>query len=103
MQGESFKPILQSADARGRNAWLYEHFPVFPIPIPGITAIRTKRYKYIEYHNDVRPKELYDLKTDPKEKNNIIDTPDGKRLSEDMKKKKEKLEEETGYEFYRHG
>jgi arylsulfatase A-like enzyme len=103
MQGESFKPILQSADVRGRNSWLYEHFPVFPIPIPGITAIRTKRYKYIEYQNDVRPKELYDLKTDPKEKNNIIDTPDGKRLSEEMKKKKEKLEEETGYEFHNHG
>jgi hypothetical protein len=44
-------------------------------PIPGITAVRTKRYKYVEYQNDVRPRELFDLESDPKEMQNIIGTP----------------------------
>ncbi len=103
MQGQSIKPILQAADAPGRKSWLYEHFPVFPIPIPGITAVRTDRYKYIEYQNDVRPKELFDLKTDPKEKRNLVDTPAGKDLGEVLKLEMEKLKEDTGYQFYRHG
>lgn len=103
MQGESFKPILLTVDAAGRGAWLYEHFPVFPIPIPGITAVRTERFKYIEYQNDVRPKELFDLKTDPKEKNNIIDAPQGSPLAEELKKKMEKLKKETGYQFHNRG
>ena len=103
MQGESFKPILHEADAPGRKAWLYEHFPVFPIPIPGITALRTERYKYIEYQNDVRPKELFDLEVDPKEKQNIIESPKGSRLTEGLKKKMEELKKETGYHFYNRG
>ena len=103
MQGESLKPILESADVRGRSSWLYEHFPVFPIPIPGITAVRTEHYKYVEYQNDVRPKELFDLKTDPKEKNNIINTSEGRRLVEDLKKEMDKLQEETGYNFHSRG
>jgi len=45
MQGQSIKPILQSPTAVGRKSWLYEHFPVFPIPIPGITAVRTNSIK----------------------------------------------------------
>jgi arylsulfatase A-like enzyme len=57
MQGRSLVPVLESPSAPGRKAWLYEHFPVFPIPIPGITAIRTERYKYVEYQNDLRPKD----------------------------------------------
>ena len=56
IQGQSLKRIMASADAPGRKSWLYEHFPVFPIPIPGITAVRTQYYKYVEYQNNMRPK-----------------------------------------------
>jgi N-acetylglucosamine-6-sulfatase len=103
MQGKSIKPILQSPTAAGRQSWLYEHFPVFPIPIPGITAIRTNRYKYIEYQNDVRPRELFDLKNDPKEKNNIINTEKSKGIVEELKREQERLKKSTGYRFVTHG
>ena len=103
MQGESLKPILQAADAPGRKSWLYEHFPVFPIPIPGITAVRTDRYKYIEYQNDVRPKELFDLKMDPKEKRNLVDTPAARGIVEGLKLGMEKLKKATGYQFHNRG
>ncbi|MCP4577719.1 MAG: sulfatase, partial [Deltaproteobacteria bacterium] len=82
MQGRSARPILTSANASGRKSWLYEHFPVFPIPIPGITAVRTEDYKYIEYQNDIRPKELFDVRNDPGEKNNIIGAEPGKKLAQ---------------------
>jgi N-acetylglucosamine-6-sulfatase len=103
MQGESLRPLLSSTDTPGRESWLYEHFPVFPIPIPGITAVRTKRYKYIEYQNDARPKEVFDLLTDPKEKDNIIDTAEGRRIAEELKQEMEKLQKETGYQFHHRG
>jgi N-acetylglucosamine-6-sulfatase len=103
MQGRSLKPILQSGDAPGRTSWLYEHFPVFPIPIPGITAVRTDRYKYVLYQKDIRPRELFDLLKDPKEKCNIIHTKQGKRIAEELKKELEKLKNRTGYRFYSKG
>ena len=103
MQGLSIKPILQSSTAAGRHSWLYEHFPVFPIPIPGITGIRTERYKYIEYQNNKRPKELFDLKSDPKEKHNIINTAKGQKLEKQLKQELERLKEVTGYRFLSRG
>ena len=103
MQGLSIRPILQSSAATGRQSWLYEHFPVFPIPIPGITGVRTRRYKYIEYQNDKRPKEIFDLASDPKEKLNIINTEKGKRLEKQLKQELERLKEVTGYKFLPRG
>ncbi|MBW2412559.1 MAG: sulfatase [Deltaproteobacteria bacterium] len=103
MQGQSLKPTLQSAGTPGRTSWLYEHFPVFPIPIPGITAVRTDQYKYVEYQNDVRPKELFDLQADPKEKTNIIHTREGRRLIPQLKQELERLKQETGYRFLTRG
>jgi N-acetylglucosamine-6-sulfatase len=103
MQGRSIKPILQSPHAAGRKFWLYEHFPVFPIPIPGITAIRTGQYKYIEYQDDIRPREVFDLKTDPREMNNLIETEEGKILHEKLKRELERLKRVTGYHFFTHG
>jgi len=102
-QGQSVKPILASAHSPGREAWLYEHFPVFPIPIPGISAVRTRRYKYIEYQNNLRPTELFDLRLDPKEKTNIIDTPAGEQILENIEKKMEHLKKTTGYRYFTHG
>ena len=103
MQGQSLKSMIMSADAPGRASWLYEHFPVFPIPIPGITAVRTDRYKYIEYQNNVRPAELFDLEKDPREMLNLLKTPQGQSRVEEMKKEMERLKQETGYRFFTHG
>lgn len=91
MQGRSLVPVLANPAAPGRTAWLYEHFPVFPIPIPGITAIRTARYKYVEYQNDLRPRELFDLQADPREMTNLMDTPDGAAQADALKQELERL------------
>ncbi len=103
MQGRSAVPLLRNMKNRWRSSFLYEHFPVFPIPIPGITAVRTDRYKYITYQNNVRPPELFDLKTDPGEKKNIIRKDRGKKLLPVLKKKLERVKASTGYRFYTRG
>jgi N-acetylglucosamine-6-sulfatase len=103
MQGQSAKPILLSSYAPGRTSWLYEHFPVFPIPIPGITAVRTDKYKYIEYQNNVRPRELFNLDSDPGEKVNLISAEEERKTVERMQSELERLKKKTGYRFFTHG
>jgi arylsulfatase A-like enzyme len=103
MQGISLVPALQNSKTRLRSSFLYEHFPVYPIPMPGITAVRTDRYKYITYHNDVRPAELYDLHDDPDETNNIIKNSEFRELLSTLQAELDKLKQETGYRFYTRG
>ena len=97
MQGRSLVPILRSKGAPGRKSWLYEHYPVYPIPIPGIAAVRTDTHKYITYQNNIRPPELFDMVSDPKEKHNLIGTPRGKELLPRLKSELEKIKATTGY------
>jgi len=103
IQGRSLVPILEDAATPGRTAWLYEHFPVFPIPIPGITAIRTANYKYVEYQEDLRPRELFDLTKDPREQTNLIQTPAGMTQADILKRELERLKQETGFRFHTKG
>jgi N-acetylglucosamine-6-sulfatase len=84
MQGRSFLPVLRSSDAPGRRALLYEYFLDFPYNVPAHQAVRTERYVYIEYEGR-RPPELYDLVKDPREKRNLVGTPEGDRLRPEMK------------------
>jgi N-acetylglucosamine-6-sulfatase len=103
MQGRSMAPFLKNPSLEGRDAFLYEHFPVFPIPIPGITAVRTKDFKYIHYQKGTWRDQLFDLRKDPRELHNIIDTKAGKEALPDLQKRLERLKEETRYRFFTHG
>ncbi len=77
MDGRSFLPALKNRKTEGRKAWLYEYFRDYSYSIPDTHAVRTRRYKYIEYGNRRMP-ELYDLERDPGEKKNIISTRQGR-------------------------
>ena len=52
---------------------------------------------------DKRPKEIFDLKADPIEKRNIINTEAGKKIEKDLKHELERLKRETGYRFLSRG
>ena len=103
MQGRSMAPFLTNPSLEGRDAFLYEHFPVFPIPIPGITAVRTKDFKYITYQKGTWRDQLFDLQKDPRELRNIIDTKAGIEALPGLQKRLEQLKEETRYRFFTHG
>ena len=70
-QGKSLIPLLVNNKTNlNRDAILLEHLWDNP-DIPSSEAIRTERWKYLRYRLINAPEELYDLRNDPLEKNNL--------------------------------
>jgi arylsulfatase A-like enzyme len=70
-QGKSLTSLLGNNKTNlNRDAILLEHLWDNP-NIPSSEAIRTERWKYLRYRLINAPEELYDLKNDPLEKNNL--------------------------------
>jgi N-acetylglucosamine-6-sulfatase len=75
VQGRSLVPVLENRARDWRSSFLIEYFSdtVFPrIRTMGYAAVRTSRYKYIEYQELQGMDELYDLEADPYEERNLI-------------------------------
>lgn len=75
VQGESLKPILEN-EGKIPDSWrkaVYYHYYEFPAEhsVKRHYGIRTRDFKLIHFYNDIDEWEMYDLKTDPKEMNNI--------------------------------
>jgi N-acetylglucosamine-6-sulfatase len=85
MDGMSFLPVLKAATAQSRKAWLYEYFSDYPYRVPPHYAVRTDTHKYIEFRGS-RGAELYNIISDPKEKNNLIGTAEGQKLLPELKR-----------------
>lgn len=92
VDGKSLVPVLRDAKTPGRSSFMYELFKDFPFGgrVPPHRAVRTERYKYIEWEAG-RANELYDLQEDPRELSNIIGTGRDKELLPAMKKELERL------------
>ena len=74
-QGRSLVPLLRGEKPPWRESVLIEYFSdtVFPrIRNMGYRAVRTERYKYIDYIELPGMDELYDLDADPCELDNLI-------------------------------
>jgi len=91
MEGRSFLPILEAADAPGRQAWLYEYFRDFPFGVPRTRAVRTEGAVYIEFEGR-RGSEFYDLRVDPRQQENLIRTREGRRVADELKRVLETLD-----------
>ena len=59
-------------------------------------GIRTDRYKLIHFYYDIDEWELFDLKNDPNEMNNIYDDPKYSEIKEQMHKKLSELRVKYG-------
>ncbi len=74
MQGKSLKPLLTSnakdGDFRDAVYYHYYDFPAFHM-VKRHYGVRTDRYKLIHFYDDIDTWELYDLKKDPQEENNL--------------------------------
>lgn len=94
MQGESMVPLL---DSKSKKKWtrnsLYYHFYEYPgeHAVRRHYGVRTKRYKLIKFYGDVDTWEFYDLKTDPKEMNNLYGNPKYKKVIARMHRELDKV------------
>jgi arylsulfatase A-like enzyme len=74
--GKSLVPIVRGdTEALSRDTVLIEHLWEFD-HIPPSEGIRTNDWKYLRYVDDPSIEEMYDLRADPEETNNLASDPD---------------------------
>lgn len=97
MDGTSYVPILKGENIPWRNDLLYEYYWEYAFPqTPTIHAIRTRRFKYINYYGIWDINELYDLSADPLETHNLVGDPAYKKTVDEMRELLFSLMERTG-------
>jgi N-acetylglucosamine-6-sulfatase len=102
VHGASFKGLGQGDDRNWRTSWLYEYNFENEFPYtPNVRGVRTDEWSYMHYpngegHPDTEKAELYHVRTDPKEKVNLIDAPEAQQTLASLKAELERLQRETG-------
>jgi N-acetylglucosamine-6-sulfatase len=98
--GRSLVPLLRGEHPPWRESVLIEYYSdtVFPrIRNMGYQAVRTERFKYIDYLELEGMDELYDLVQDPFEMDNLIGSPRERALLPAMQSELVRVQRETGY------
>ena len=98
MDGASFLPFLRGEEpASWRDKIFYEYYWEYAYPqTPTVHAVRTDRYKFIRYHGIWDTNELYDLREDPWETNNLFESPEHQEMIREMLDELWTWLEETG-------
>ena len=89
-QGKSLYPLVKGNKENLRDTILIEHLWEFA-NIPPSEGVRTKDWKYFRYVNDKSIEELYSLKNDPKEINNLAADPKYRTQLLALRKKNDEL------------
>ena len=100
MQGQSWLSVLKGRP--GRKSFLYEYFQETDrrFKRPTVIAVRTTQWKYVTYPLDNSLTcELYDLRTDPEELDNLVGNPEYADITEQMKKELAQLQKKTTFRY----
>jgi alpha-L-rhamnosidase len=89
--GKSLMPIVSGQQKSfGRDTVLIEHLWEFE-DIPPSEGVRTNEWKYLRYVNDKSWEELYNLKDDPQEANNLAGQPEFRHVQVALRNKCDQL------------
>ncbi len=92
--GKSLVPVVSGAQiSLDRDTILIEHLWEFE-NIPPSEGVRTSEWKYFRYVNDKSSEELYNLKNDLKETNNLVSKPEYAEVLKKLRNKLDRLTEE---------
>ncbi|MEO6182845.1 MAG: sulfatase [Verrucomicrobiota bacterium] len=91
IQGKSFLPLLKGERTRWRESALLEYFSEKQYRTPTWQAVRTDRWKYIQYPGIAGADELYDLMEDPYEMKNLVKESSAQKQLKEMRKELGKL------------
>ena len=88
IQGTSLKPILVNegkTPADWRKA-AYYHYYEYPAEhsVKRHYGIRTQDFKLIHFYNDIDEWEMYDMKADPREMNNVFGKPEYAKVQKEL-------------------
>ncbi|TBN05384.1 DUF4976 domain-containing protein [Hyunsoonleella flava] len=97
MQGKSLKPLLTNTikdeDFRDAIYYHYYDFPAFHM-VKKMYGVRTNRFKLIHVYDDIDEWELYDLKEDPSEINNVINDDAYNEIKQILKRRLAELQKQ---------
>jgi arylsulfatase A-like enzyme len=98
VQGKSFAENLKGKSPKNWRQSMYYHYYEYPFwhHVQPHYGIRTERYKLIHFYYNVDLWELYDLKNDPSELNNLIHSKKHIPLINKLKKELYKLKSDYG-------
>ena len=100
MQGKSWLSVLKGRP--WRESFLYEYFQETDrrFKRPTVIAVRSKQWKYVTYPLDNSlTSELYDLRSDPEELDNLVGNPEYADIIDRMKKELAQLQKKTGFRY----
>jgi arylsulfatase A-like enzyme len=84
-QGKSILPLLTAKNAKGRDALYYHYYEDGEHAVSPHFGIRGKQYKLIRFYKKVNSWELFDLKNDPHEMNNLYGRKGYEQITANMK------------------
>ncbi len=97
MQGKSMRPLFEGKTDGWRKSWLYEYYYDLKPTIPDMVGVRTEDAKLVRYPNISDLDEMYDLKTDPGEMQNLAQDSAHAAKKNALEAELDKLIKETGY------
>jgi N-acetylglucosamine-6-sulfatase len=97
MDGVSLASLVRDPSASApRKELFYEYFWEWNFPqTPTQFALRTDRYKFIEYHGIWDTDELFDLSADPEEQINLVQDPKHQGTLRDLRRRLHAIRQQT--------
>ncbi len=97
MHGRSWLPLLEGQETQWRDAFLYEYYEYPAVHcVRKNRGVRTDRWKLIHFWEQPEEWELYDLKNDPDEINNLAARPEQTGRVKQLQAKLEELRRQVG-------